>query len=73
MKKTITTHDDNLFAKRFAILKKRSGLSNASLSKKLAFKSKGSISAFTSGRGVPSYYSLIAIADYFGVSLDFLT
>lgn len=62
----------NCFSQRLNILKVTHKLSNSKLATLLSLKSKGSISAFESGRGIPSLDVFVDIADLFAVSLDWL-
>lgn len=65
--------NNEIFANRIKSLRICHDLSVSQLAELLSLKSKGSISAFESQRGFPSYETLVYIADLFAVSLDWLT
>ncbi|GHV48357.1 transcriptional regulator [Clostridia bacterium] len=60
-----------LFSTRFAELRKNNKVTLKTLSGVIGITQQ-SIFAFEKGKTVPSFYTLIAIADYFNVSLDYL-
>ena len=60
-----------LFKSRFILLRKEKKVSQKDLSKKLAV-SQESISAYESGKHLPTLDVLIKIAYCFGVSTDYL-
>ncbi|MGL5269031.1 MAG: helix-turn-helix domain-containing protein [Selenomonadaceae bacterium] len=60
------------FSQRLNLLKVAHNLSNSKLASLLSLKSKGSISAFESGKGIPSLDVFMDIADLFGVSIEWL-
>lgn len=64
--------DRNIFATRLKQLRESRGISTQKLADALHLKSKGSITQFEKAMTSPSVDTLIAIADYFNVSLDYL-
>lgn len=62
-----------LFSNRLRELRISHGLSTSQLASILGFKSKGSIGNFESGKAIPLADSLYSIANFFKVSLDYLT
>lgn len=61
-----------LFAQRLNQLRLQQGLSMQALAEVVGLKNKSSIALFESESSVPSAGVLVALADYFGVSLDYL-
>lgn len=61
-----------IFSNRLKQLRKEKNLSMQSLAQIVGLKSKGSIGQFETGLNVPSADILVALADYFGVSIDYL-
>lgn len=61
-----------IFSDRLKQLRKEKNLSMQSLAQIVGLKSKGSIGQFETGLNVPSADILVALADYFDVSLDYL-
>lgn len=61
-----------LFAPRLNQLRLKQGLSMQALAEVVDLKNKSSIALFESESSVPSAGVLVALADYFGVSLDYL-
>ena len=64
--------DTNIFASRLKTLRTTAGLSGLDLSLAVGLKSRSSIAQFETCRTTPSADVLVALADYFGVSLDYL-
>lgn len=62
---------ENIFGQRLRELRQESGVGQVELSKSLGV-SKGIISLWENGLREPSMSNLIAIARYFGVSIDYL-
>lgn len=62
-----------IFSERLKTLRKNKGLSCSQLADLLNFKSKGSIGNLESGKSLPLAESLYLIAEFFGVSIDYLT
>lgn len=62
----------NNIGERIKTLRKRSGMTQEELSDKLGFHTKSAISKIEKGHREPSIGTLILIADYFNVSVDFL-
>lgn len=62
---------DNKFAERLKELRTDNGLNQIELANALDV-SKGIISLWENGLREPGMYSLIAVAKYFGVTIDFL-
>lgn len=62
----------NLFAHRLNQLRLQQGLSMQALAEVVGLKNKSSIALFESKSSAPSADVLVALADYFGVSLDYL-
>lgn len=63
--------NENLFPKRLRILREKRGMSQRTLAQ-LCGLSKNMISKFEKGEKAPSVQTLGQIADYFGVSTDYL-
>jgi transcriptional regulator with XRE-family HTH domain len=57
--------------KRLLALRTEAGLTQDELGDKVGVTGK-SINVYETGRGAPSYHVLIRLADYFGVTLDYL-
>ena len=64
--------DKNIFSIRLKLLRETKEISTQKLADALGLKSKGSITQFEKGMNLPSFITLIALADYFDVSLDYL-
>ncbi len=64
--------DKNIFSTRLKLLRETKEISTQKLADALGLKSKGSITQFEKGMNLPSFSTLIALADYFDVSLDYL-
>lgn len=64
--------DKNIFSIRLKLLREAKAISTQKLADALGLKSKGSITQFEKGMNLPSFNTLIALADYFDVSLDYL-
>jgi transcriptional regulator with XRE-family HTH domain len=60
------------FAKRLKLLRQERELSQDDVAKVLGYK-RSSISGYELGRNEPCYQDLCKLADFFGVSVDFLT
>ena len=60
-----------IFAERLKELMKEQGLNQVNLASKVGVK-QNTISAWLLKRKEPSIYSLWLVADYFGVSVDYL-
>lgn len=60
------------FEERLAALRKEKGVSQADLGTILGV-TRWSVLNYEAGKNRPDYDGLIALADYFGVSLDYLT
>ncbi len=58
-------------AEKLHVLRKRIGLSQEQLAERLGV-SRQAVSKWESGRAVPESETLVAISEYFGVSLDYL-
>ncbi|MBQ7369580.1 MAG: helix-turn-helix transcriptional regulator [Clostridia bacterium] len=61
----------SIFCERLKELRKEKGIGQVELAKALNF-SKGSISLWENGLREPKLSSLIVLAKYFGVSIDYL-
>lgn len=61
-----------IFGERIRYLRKSEGLSQAGLAKKLRLK-RGTVSAWEAGISHPQSALLIEVAEYFHVSVDYLT
>lgn len=61
-----------LFSKRLKLLRKSHGVLSHELADVLGYKHRGIISRFENNKNMPSFDSLIQIADLFAVSLDWL-
>ena len=59
------------FAEKLTLLRRREGMSQEQLADRLGI-TRQSVSKWESGASVPELAKLIAIADLFGVSLDYL-
>ena len=64
-------NENDLFSQRLREIRKRSGVPQSSIATYLSI-TVSAYSIFESGKGKPAYTRLIALADYFGVSLDYL-
>ena len=64
-------NENDLFSQRLREIRKRSGVPQSSIATYLSI-TVSAYSIFETGKGKPSYTRLIALADYFGVSLDYL-
>lgn len=64
--------DREIFSQRLKQLRVDKQLSMQQLTVAIGFKSKASIGQFETCRNVPSAEALVALADYFKVSLDYL-
>lgn len=62
---------DNVFAERLKELRQEHKIGQVELSKQVGV-SKGVISLWENGLREPGMFNLIALAKYFGVSVDFL-
>ena len=60
-----------MFQTRLVQLRKKHGITQKQLAKSLSL-SELAIQNYESGRRKPAYDALISLADYFGVSLDYL-
>jgi len=65
-------YDKNIFSTRLKQLRELKGVSTQKLADAIGLKSKGSITQFEKTMTSPSVDTLVAIADYFNVSLDYL-
>ena len=65
-------NEKDLFSQRLRETRKRLGVPQSFIAAYLSI-TVSAYSVFESGKGKPSYIRLIALADYFGVSLDYLT
>ncbi|AJQ26486.1 helix-turn-helix domain-containing protein [Pelosinus fermentans] len=65
-------YDKNIFSIRLKQLRELKGVSTQKLADAIGLKSKGSITQFEKTMTSPSVDTLVAIADYFNVSLDYL-
>lgn len=63
--------DQNKFIARLIELRDNMGISKAELAEKVGI-SKQAIGQFENGKTMPSIHTFIALADFFGVSLDYL-
>jgi len=63
--------EQNIIAERISLLMKHKNLTQQSLADAIGV-SRPSITQFTSGVNLPSIKTLVTLADYFGVSLDYL-
>ncbi|WP_449240377.1 helix-turn-helix domain-containing protein [Desulfoscipio gibsoniae] len=64
--------DREIFARRLKLLRTDQNLSMSALANAVGIKYKGTISQFEKMITAPSVDTLIALADYFNVSLDYL-
>ena len=64
--------DRNVFSERFGVLRNDSKVTMVDIAKALDI-SKQSVHQWTNGKNIPASDTLLALADYFQVSLDFLT
>ena len=64
-------NENDLFSQRLREIRKRSGVPQSSIATYLSI-TVSAYSKIENGKGKPSYTRLIALADYFGVSLDYL-
>ncbi|MEL7632751.1 helix-turn-helix transcriptional regulator [Sporomusa sphaeroides] len=65
--------DKEIFANRLKNMRNLYQLSMSELAQNIGLKSKGAINQFEKGLNLPSLETLVAISDYFIVSLDYLT
>jgi transcriptional regulator with XRE-family HTH domain len=63
--------NEELFPKRLKELRKASGLTQTALGEIAGVKAQA-MNEMEHGRNYPSYRTLVALADYFDVSLDYL-
>ena len=63
---------NEIFSKRLRQLRISNGLSMREFADYLGYKNTGTISQFENNKNVPSFHSLIRIADFYGVTLDWL-
>ncbi|MCL6479743.1 MAG: helix-turn-helix transcriptional regulator [Peptococcaceae bacterium] len=61
-----------VFADRIKELRKENNIPMSKLAEALGLKSKAAISQFENGINLPSLDTLVALADFFDVSLDYL-
>ena len=61
-----------LFSYRLKQLRTEKKLSMQALAQAVGLKNKGSIGQFETSLNIPSAETLVALADYFNVSLDYL-
>lgn len=61
-----------IFGSRLRLLRQQHNLSTQKLADALGLRSKGAITQFEKGVTSPSVDTLIALADFFDVSLDYL-
>jgi len=61
-----------IFADRLKYLRTEHNLSMLALATAVGLKSKGAINQFEKGLNLPSIETLVALADYFSVSVDYL-
>lgn len=61
----------DIFCERFKVLKKQNKLTYPQIAEHLNLKLR-TVKYYASGGIKPDYYGLIALADYFDVSLDYL-
>jgi transcriptional regulator with XRE-family HTH domain len=61
-----------IFSYRLKQLRKEKNLSMQSLAQIVGLKSKGSIGQFETGINIPSAEILVAFAEFFNVSIDYL-
>lgn len=64
--------NQTLFSKRLKLLRKTYRLSMKTLADVWGYKNTGTISQFENNKSVPSFNSLIQIANFYAVSLDWL-
>ncbi|MCS5697148.1 helix-turn-helix domain-containing protein [Desulfofundulus thermocisternus] len=64
--------DRKIFAARLRYLREQHGLSTQKLADALGLKSKGAVTQFEKAVISPSVDTLVALADFFDVSLDYL-
>ena len=64
--------DKNIFSTRFGALRDNSNLTMVDVAKALNI-SKQSVHKWATAKNVPASDTLVALADYFNVSLDYLT
>ena len=62
-----------IFSQRLKLLRTEKMISMQFLAEKVGLKNKGSISQFENQTNIPSTDTLIAIADFLNVNLDYLT
>lgn len=63
---------NEIFSKRLRQLRISNGLSMREFADCLGYKNTGTISQFENNKNVPSFHSLIRIAAFFGVTIDWL-
>ena len=61
-----------IFAQRLKELRTNKKMSMQQLTTAIGFKSKASIGQFETARNIPSVEGLVALAEYFEVSVDYL-
>lgn len=61
-----------IFAQRLTKLRNDTHLSMANLANAVGLKTAGAINQFEKGLNLPSIETLVAIADFFNVSVDYL-
>lgn len=61
----------DIFCERFKHLKEAKNVTYPQLADHLGLKPR-SVKCYASGEAKPDYYKLIALADYFNVSIDYL-
>ena len=61
----------DLFCERFKQLKKTKKVTYPQLAEYLCLKPR-SVKCYASGEAKPDYFKLLALADYFAVSIDYL-
>lgn len=67
-----TSENRKVFSERLSLLIKYNGLTSVGLAKALKV-SPPLITKYTTGKASPSYENFIKIADYFNVSMDYLS
>ena len=61
----------DIFAERFKSLKDKKGATYPQIAEYLGLKQRA-VKCYASGEAKPDYFGLLALADYFDVSLDYL-
>lgn len=61
-----------LFASRLRTLRQNNGISTRSLAAAIGLKSHGAIAQFEKGTSLPAIDTLVKLAEYFNVTLDYL-